>query len=463
MAETARPDGEREPARPPVMVGRHDLPEISERIGAIVLRGALPRGFWLAFFGLFVLVLVFLYSITYLVSVGVGAYGINIPVAWGTMISSFVWWIGIGHAGTLISAVLLLLRQPWRASINRFAEAMTLFAVAMAGLYPILHLGRPWYFYWLLPLPNTHMHWPQWRSPLVWDFAAIATYGVVSLLFWYMGLLPDLAVLRDRARSRGRQLLYGILALGWRGSAFHWARFESSYYMLAALAAPLVVSVHSIVSIDFAYAMVPGYHSTIFPPYFVAGALYSGFAMVVTIAIPLRRAFSVEDLITVRHMDNAAKIMIAAGMIVTYGYVSEAFFAWYSGESYERRMMWSRVVGPYAWMFWAMIVCNAVVLQALWWRRVRRSMPALFVIALAINVGMWLERYVIVVSGPSRGYLPAAWNDQSLTWLDFGIFFGSLGTFLALVFLFVRVLPAITIFEVGELAHERRQAQEETR
>ncbi|MGN6468754.1 MAG: NrfD/PsrC family molybdoenzyme membrane anchor subunit, partial [Rhizobiaceae bacterium] len=264
-------------AAPPVLAGVHSKPEITRRIASIVLAGRLPRYFWAAFALCFALVIVFLYSVTYLIAVGIGKIGVNIPVAWGTMISNFVWWIGIGHAGTLISAVLLLLRQPWRDSINRFAEAMTLFAVAMAGLFPILHLGRPWFFYWLLPLPNTNMHWPQWRSPLVWDFAAITTYATVSLLFWYMGLIPDLAILRDRAQSRAAQLFYGILALGWRGSAVHWMRFQTVYYLMAALATPLVVSVHSIVSLDFTFALVPGYHSTIFPPYFVAGALYSGF------------------------------------------------------------------------------------------------------------------------------------------------------------------------------------------
>lgn len=453
MAETVTAAA-RTPPRPPVLLGRHDRPEISGRIASVVLAGRLPRYFWAVFFVCFLLAMLFLYSITYLISVGIGTIGVGIPVAWGTMISSFVWWIGIGHAGTLISAVLLLLRQPWRASINRFAEAMTLFAVAMAGLYPILHLGRPWFFYWLLPLPNTHMHWPQWRSPLVWDFAAISTYAMVSLLFWYMGLIPDLAILRDRAKRRGTQVFYGLLALGWRGSAYHWARYKVVYYLMAALATPLVVSVHSIVALDFTFAIVPGYHSTILPPYFVAGALLSGFAMVLTIAIPLRWAFSVEDLITLKHMDNAGKLMIASGMIVIYGYVSEAFFAWYSGEAYERMMMVQRAVGPYSVLFWTMLACNCVALQLLWLRSVRRNMPLLFAVAVFINIGMWIERYVIVVSGPSRDFLPSAWGEQSLTWLDYGILFGSLGTFFALVFLFVRILPAITIFEVEELAEE---------
>ncbi|EYD73941.1 Molybdopterin oxidoreductase [Rubellimicrobium mesophilum DSM 19309] len=447
------------PERIPVLAGHHSRPEVSGRIGSIVLQGKMPRGFWLAFAGLFVLILVFFAAVARMLTVGIGAIGVDIPVAWGTMIGNFVWWIGIGHAGTLISAVLLLLRQEWRNSINRFAEAMTLFAVAMAGLFPILHLGRPWFFYWLLPLPNTHMHWPQWRSPLVWDFAAIATYATVSLLFWFMGLIPDLAILRDRAKSRPAQLFYGILALGWRGSATHWRRYHAVYFLMAVIATPLVVSVHSIVSLDFAYGMIPGYHSTIFPPYFVAGALYSGFAMVVTIAIPLRRLFHVEDLITERHMENAAKLMLASGMVVAYGYAIEFFMSWYSGEDFERRMMWERFFGPYAWMSWLYLACNVGVLQLLWFRRIRLFMPAFFVIALLINLGMWTERYIIVVTGPSRDYLPSSWGEAWLNWTDLGVLFGSIGTFFALVFLFVRILPAITIFEVEEEAEKKEEGK----
>jgi molybdopterin-containing oxidoreductase family membrane subunit len=442
----------------PLIRGPQSYPQITGEISSIVLAGRLPPLFWWGFGGFFLLTLLFLASIAYLVAVGVGAYGINIPVAWGTMITNVVWWIGIGHAGTLISAVLLLFRQPWRASINRFAEAMTLFALAMAGLFPILHLGRPWFFYWLLPLPNTHMHWPQWRSPLVWDFAAIATYLIVSLLFWYMGLIPDLAVLRDRARRRLPQIFYGILALGWRGSAQHWKRHQTAYYLLAAIATPLVVSVHSVVSLDFTIAIEPGYHSTIFPPYFVAGALYSGFAMVLTIAIPLRAAFGLKDLITPRHIDNGAKVMMAAGMLVAYGYFAEFFYAWYSGSPFERYVMWSRLFGPYAPSFWVMIGCNVGLLQLLWFPRIRRDMRLLFGLALLINVGMWLERFVIVVSGPARDFLPSAWDTQTLTALDYGLLFGSLGTFFALIFLFIRILPAISIFEVEKLAHEEGKA-----
>jgi Ni/Fe-hydrogenase subunit HybB-like protein len=442
----------------PLVRGEHTYPQITGRISSIVLAGRLPRLFWWGFLAFFLLMLLFLYAITYLIGVGVGKLGLNIPVAWGTMITNFVWWIGIGHAGTLISAVLLLFRQHWRASINRFAEAMTLLAVAMAGLFPILHLGRPWFFYWLLPLPNTHMHWPQWRSPLVWDFAAISTYIVVSLLFWYMGLIPDLAVLRDRARRRFPQVAYGLLALGWRGSAFHWKRHQKAYWLLAALATPLVVSVHSVVSLDFTVAIIPGYHSTIFPPYFVAGALYSGLAMVLTIAIPLRAAFGLEEFITSRHLDNAAKLLLASGMLVAYGYLSEAFFAWYSGSTFERFAMWTRLFGPYAPMFWVMLACNVGVLQLVWFRQIRERPAALFAVAILINVGMWLERYVIVVSGPAQDFLPTSWNTQTLTWLDYGLLLGSLGTFFALIFLFIRVLPAISIFEVEELEHEEGAA-----
>lgn len=439
------------PESPPLELSRPGREEVSRRIASIALKGRMPRFFWLTFAAAFGLVIVGFAAVARMLTAGVGTYGINVPVAWGTMIANFVWWVGIGHAGTLISAVLLLFRQDWRASVNRFAEAMTLFAVAMAGLFPILHLGRPWFFYWLLPMPNTHMHWPQWRSPLVWDFAAIATYATVSLLFWYVGLIPDLAVMRDRAKSRGKQVVYGLLALGWRGSAFHWARFQSVYYGMAVLATPLVVSVHSIVSIDFAYGLTPGYHSTIFPPYFVAGAIYSGFAMVLTIAIPMRRAFGIEDLITARHIDNSAKIMIAAGMIVAYGYASEFFFAWYSGEPVERQMAWARATGPYASIFWVMLACNVGLLQLLWFRWIRLWMPGLFVISILINLGMWLERYMIVVTGPSRTFLPSAWDTQSMTWVDFGVLFGSLGAFATLLFLFFRLLPAITIFEEEEL------------
>ncbi len=437
-----------------VIAGRPSEQEIAQRVSSVPLRPRLPRGFWLAFGVCFLLALVFLATIAWLLTQGVGTAGLNIPVAWGFMITNTVWWIGIGHAGTLISAVLLLLRQDWRASINRFAEAMTLLAAAMASLFPILHLGRPQYVYWLLPLPVTHMPWPQWRSPLVWDFFAIGTYIIVSLMFWYMGLLPDLAVLRDRAKSRLAQVGYGLLALGWRGSARHWARFETSYMLMAALATPLVVSVHSVVALDFTSAITPGYHSTIFPPYFVAGALYSGLAMVVTLAVPLRELFGFRDLVTTTHLDNAGKLMLASGLLVAYGYLSEAFFAWHSGDPFERYMMWNRAFGDYAWTFWATLACNVGGLQLLCFRRVRTTPWVLFGLALVINVGMWLERYVIVVTSLTRDFLPSSWRNIVHTWVDFGLLFGSLGLFFTLFFLFVRVLPALNIFEIEELRHK---------
>ncbi|HTN62257.1 MAG TPA: NrfD/PsrC family molybdoenzyme membrane anchor subunit [Devosia sp.] len=442
----------------PVLRGRPSAPQIAAKISAIVLGPKLPRRFWLGFAFFFALALIFLFCITLLLTQGIGILGLNIPAAWGFPITNTVWWIGIGHAGTLISAVLLLLRQDWRASINRFAEAMTLLAASMAGLFPILHLGRPQYFYWLLPLPVTHMPWPQWRSPLVWDFFAIATYLIVSLLFWYMGLLPDVAVLRDRAKSRAAQISYGLLALGWRGSARHWARYERGYILLAALAAPLVVSVHSVVSLDFTSAITPGYHSTIFPPYFVAGALYSGFAMVLTIAVPLRQFFDLGDFITLKHFDNAGKIMLAAGALVAYGYLNEAFFAWYSGDEFHRYAMWARMFGNYGWTFWIMIACNVGTLQLLWFRRVRTSPWLLFALALIINVGMWLERYVIVVSSLTRDFLPSSWHEVTPNWVDFGLLFGSAGMFFALIFIFIRLLPLMTIFEVEELRHDLKAA-----
>src|SRR5881628_2309048 len=331
----------------PLIEPGHTFASITDKISAIVLTSRTPR-FWYIGFGIsFILVMLLFYQIARLIAIGVGLFGIMIPVAWGFAIVNFVWWIGIGHAGTLISAILLLMRQKWRQSINRFAEAMTLFAVACAGLFPLLHLGRPWYFYWLFPYPSTMAIQPQFRSPLVWDVFAVSTYFTVSLLFWYLGLIPDLATLRDRARKRLPRFAYGILAMGWRGSAIHWHRYEMAYLLLAGLATPLVVSVHTVVSFDFAVALVPGWHSTIFPPYFVAGAIYSGFAMVLTLAIPLRKLYRLEDLITMRHVQNMAKLMLATGLIVAYSYGIETFISWYSGSEIERFTVVNRAFGPY--------------------------------------------------------------------------------------------------------------------
>ena len=446
--------GSRASGRPPVLEPGHTYATVTDQISAIVLTGRTPRSWWVGFAMSFALLMVFLYATAVLLATGVGIWGNNIPVAWAFDIINFVWWIGIGHAGTLISAVLLLFRQSWRTSINRFAEAMTLFAVACAGLYPILHLGRPWVFYWLMPYPNTMNLWPQFRSPLIWDVFAVSTYATVSLLFWYVGLIPDLATLRDRSTRRFPQVVYGVLAMGWRGSAIHWHRYQTAYLLLAGLATPLVVSVHSIVGLDFATSIVPGWHVTLFPPYFVAGAIFSGFAMVMTLAIPLRAVYGLQDFITLRHLSNMAKVMLVTGLIVGYGYLMEVFFSWYSGNEFEWYLTVNRAVGPYAPAFWGLVFCNLLVPQLLWFRAVRRNVPLLFVISLVVNVGMWLERFVIIVISLHRDYLPSAWRMYYPTIWDFAQFFGSIGLFLTLLFLFIRFLPVISIFELRELVHE---------
>jgi Ni/Fe-hydrogenase subunit HybB-like protein len=373
------------------------------------------------------------------------------PVAWGFAITNFVFWVGIGHAGTLISAILLLLHQKWRNSINRFAEAMTLFAVACAGLFPLLHLGRPWVFYWLFPYPDTMRLWPQFRSPLIWDVFAVSTYATVSFMFWFVGLLPDLAAMRDQARHPLARIFYGVLAMGWRGSARHWRNYESSYLILAGLATPLVISVHTVVSLDFAATMLTGWHSTIFPPFFVAGAIFSGFAMVLTLTIPLRAFYGLEDYITARHLENMAKVMLAMGVFVGYSYLVEAFTSWYSGDVFELALLRNRAVGPYAPLYWLSILCNVGAPQALWGERVRGSPWALFAIAIAVNLGMWLERYIIIVASLSRDFLPSSWGIFHGTRWDFATLFGSMGLFLFLLLLFVRLLPMISIFETREL------------
>jgi molybdopterin-containing oxidoreductase family membrane subunit len=435
----------------------HTPGSITDKISEIVLTRKTPKGWWIGFGISFLLMNLLFVAVAHLLITGIGIWGVNVPVAWGFAIINFVWWIGIGHAGTLISAILLLLRQRWRTSINRFAEAMTLFAVACAGLYPILHLGRPGFAYWLFPYPNTMGLWPQFRSPLVWDVFAVSTYATVSLLFWYIGLIPDLATLRDRARHRFARMAYGMLAMGWRGSAVHWYRYETAYLLLAGLATPLVISVHSIVSLDFAVSVLPGWHSTIFPPYFVAGAIYAGFAMVLTLAIPLRAAYRLEDLITMHHLDNMAKVMLTTGLFVFYGYVMEAFFAWYSANPNEAYMMSNRATGPYALFFWLLLICNGLVPQLLWSPRLRASVPLLFVISLVVSLGMWLERYIIVVTTLHRDFLPSSWGMYSGTIWDWATFIGTIGLFLSLLFLFIRVLPMISIFEMRELVHEERE------
>jgi molybdopterin-containing oxidoreductase family membrane subunit len=402
----------------------------------------------------FALTLMLFYALAVLVTTGIGIWGNNIPVGWAFDIINFVWWIGIGHAGTLISAILLLLRQQWRTSINRFAEAMTLFAVACAGLYPLIHVGRPWLAYWLLPYPNTMGLLPQFRSPLMWDVFAVSTYATVSLMFWFVGLIPDLATLRDRTKNVLFKKLYGFLAMGWRGSARHWHRYETAYLLLAGLATPLVVSVHSVVSFDFAVSNLPGWNATIFPPYFVAGAIYSGFAMVMTLSIPIRKFYGLEDFITMRHLDNMAKVMLATGLIVAYGYMMETFMAWYSGSEYEWFMIENRFFGPYAPWYWTLIACNVVIPQALWSSSVRRNVLLLWGISIVVNIGMWLERFVIIVVSLHRDFLPSSWGMYKPTAYDWATYVGSIGLFLALLFLFIRFLPLISIFEMRALVKE---------
>jgi Ni/Fe-hydrogenase subunit HybB-like protein len=449
------------PAPAPVIEPGHTFGSVTDKISAIVLTRRTPLSWFIGFGISFFFTLVLLYAIGVVVGRGVGVWGINIPVGWGFDIINFVWWIGIGHAGTLISAILLLLRQQWRTSINRFAEAMTLFAVACAGLFPLLHMGRPWLAYWMLPYPNTMGIWPQFRSPLIWDVFAVTTYGTVSFLFWYVGLIPDLATLRDRAKSRLSRISYGILAMGWRGSALHWHRYETAYLLLAGLATPLVVSVHTVVSFDFAISILPGWHATIFPPYFVAGAIYSGFAMVMTLAIPLRAIYGLEDFITMRHLENMAKVILVTGLIVAYGYLMEGFFGWYTGHLFEEFMVANRFFGPYAPMFWTLVLCNVLTPQVLWLKRVRTNIPALFIVAIIVNIGMWLERYVIIVVSLHRDFLPSSWGMYAGTIWDWATFVGTIGLFLTLLFLFIRVLPMISIFEMRTLLPEAQVTESE--
>ncbi len=438
----------------PVIGAGLTFASVTDKISSIVLTRRAGRQWWIGLAITFLLVLVLIYAVGYLLVKGIGIWGVNIPVAWGFAIINFVWWIGIGHAGTFISAFLLLLRQDWRTSINRFAEAMTLFAVACAGMFPLLHLGRPGVFYWLFPYPNTMGLWPQFRSPLVWDVFAVSTYATVSLLFWYVGLIPDLATLRDRSPRRSGRIIYGILSMGWRGSARHWHRYQTAYLLLAGLAAPLVISVHSIVGMDFAGSVVPGWHSTIFPPYFVAGAIFSGFAMVLTLAIPLRKFYGLEDFVTIRHIDNCAKLMLVTGLIVAYGYGMEAFMSWYSGNEYELFVTLNRARGPYAWSFWMLMACNVVIPQLLWFKRVRTHVPLIWVISIIVNIGMWLERFVIVVTSLHRDYNPGKWGMYYPTIWDWATYVGTIGFFLFCILLFVRFLPAISIFEMRELVAE---------
>ncbi len=435
----------------------HDQATITEHISQVVY-GKTPKWIFAVWAVGFVLVLVMLMSIAELLFVGTGIWGLNVPVAWGFAIINLVWWIGIGHAGTLISAILLLLNQRWRTSINRFAEAMTLFAVACAVMFPLLHTGRPWLAaYWLLPYPNTMNMWPNFRSPLIWDVFAISTYFTVSLLFWFTGLVPDLATMRDRAKNRYLRILYGVLSFGWRGSARHWHNYEKAYLLLAGLSTPLVLSVHSVISFDFSISQLPGWHATIFPPYFVAGAIFAGFAMVLLLTIPVRKSFHLEDFITSRHLQNMANLMLVTGLIVSYGYASEFFFAWYSGNPFEIfAIIENRPTGPYKLLWMSLIFCNFLAIQALWFKKVRTSPAWLFVISAIVTVGMWLERFVIVVISLHRDFLPSSWDMYVPTRWDWGLYLGTIGFFLCLMFLFVRFVPMIAMFEMKTLLPEAK-------
>jgi Ni/Fe-hydrogenase subunit HybB-like protein len=431
--------------------GRHDLVTVGEKIGHICL-GVNPTPtawyFWalLGFAGTTALGV----AITYLFYMGVGIWGINIPVAWGFAIVNFVWWIGIGHAGTLISAILLLVHQKWRTSLNRFAEAMTIFAVMCAGLFPLIHMGRVWLAYWLFPFPNNMGVWPQFRSPLAWDVFAVTTYFTVSLVFWYLGLVPDFAALRDMAKSRVQQVVYGIFALGWRGSSIHWRRYEKLYLLLAGLGTPLVFSVHTIVSFDFAVSIVPLWHATIFPPFFVAGAVFAGFAMVIWLAIPLRISFGLKDLITIKHLENCAKVMLGTGLLVSYGYFSEFWMSWYGHSMIDWETTLQRMFGPYAWTYWTLILTNTIIPQLLWFKYFRTNVTWLFLISLSVHIGMWFERYVIIVT-LSRDQNPSSWGRYAPTLWDYMTFGGTIGFFIFMFALFARFVPVISITEMREM------------
>lgn len=443
-------DPPQEFVRDALVLNGRSLSWLTERIAG-VCEGKMPLWWWPAFIVSAGLMTMMFALVAYLISTGVGVWGLNNPADWAWDITNFVFWIGIGHAGTLISAVLFLLRQKWRTSINRAAEAMTLIAVACAGIFPVVHTGRVWFALmpgWLIPAPNANYIWPQFRSPLLWDVFAVSTYGTVSLLFWYVGLIPDLATLRDRAKNKVRGFFYGLFALGWTGSNRHWSNYEKAYMIFAGLSTPLVLSVHSIVSFDFAVSNVPGWHTTIFPPYFVAGAIFSGFGMVLTLLVPMRTLFKLQDIITTRHVELMCKVILATGSIVGYAYGMEFFIAWYGGSPYELYAFKNRAFGPYWWAYWTMISCNVISPHLFWFKWCRTNMVFVFFVSIVVNIGMWFERFVIIVTSLHRDYLPASWGYFAPTWVDVFTFVGSFGLFLTLFLLFIRFLPAIAISEV---------------
>ena len=441
----------------PILPPQQSLGDVTDQIALIPLRFPTRRRWLIALACSSLLLLLFVVSVTVLFTRGVGVWGLNIPINWAFAIHNYVWWLGIGHAGTLISALLLLMGREWRNSLNRFAETMTLFAVVCAGIYPIIHLGRPWFVYWMFPYPATMKVWPQFRSPLEWDIWAVLTYLTVSVVFWYIGLVPDLAAARDRARKRGWQVFFGILCLGWRGSAVHWMRWRQAYLLIAALAVPLVVSVHSEVSLLFASGTIPGWHSTIFPPYFVLGAAFSGFAVVAMIAIAIRALFQRENLVTDDHLDVLGKVLLACGLMTAYGYIFEIFDALYSGDPHDLQTLTDRLAGVYWWSYWGAIVFNFLFLQLLWWRPARRTPWVLFLISLSVAIGMWLERYMILVTSLYRDFLVSSWGLYQASFWDWSTYFGTLGLFLVPFLLVIRLFPVISIFETKEVLHEEQE------
>src|SRR4051812_6533036 len=441
----------------PILPPHQTYADVTDQLAGIPLHFPSRRVWLIALCVASALLGLLVVSATVLFTTGVGIWGVNIPVNWAFAIHNYVWWLGIGHAGTLISALLLLLGREWRNSLNRFAETMTLFAVMCAGIYPILHLGRPWFVYWMFPYPATMQVWPQFRSPLEWDIWAVLTYLTVSVVFWYIGLVPDLAAARDRARRRGWQIFFGVLSRGGRGSAVHWLRWHHAYRLLAALAVPLVVSVHSEVSLLFAAGTIPGWPSTIFPPYFVLGAAFSGFAVVAMIAIALRSLFHLENLVTDDHLDVLGKVLLACGLMTAYGYVFEVFDALYSGNGHEIQTLSDRFFGQYWWSYWGAVLFNFVVLQPLWWRFVRRSAWMLFAISTSVAVGMWLERYMILVTSLYRDFLVSSWGVYHPTFWDWAVYAGTIGLFFVPFLLIIRLLPVISIFETKEVLHEEKK------
>jgi molybdopterin-containing oxidoreductase family membrane subunit len=434
--------------RIPLVLGEKTYHQITEDVCRPV-EGKANKYWWIAFTVSFVAFLWGFCCFAYTVGTGIGAWGLNRTVGWAWDITNFVWWIGIGHAGTLISAILLLFRQRWRMSINRSAEAMTIFAVMCAGLFPALHTGRPWLDYFMFPLPNQFGSlWVNFNSPLLWDVFAVSTYFSVSLVFWYLGLIPDLATIRDRAITPARKFIYGLLAFGWKGTARDWGRFEEVALVLAGISTPLVLSVHTIVSFDFATSIVPGWHTTIFPPYFVAGAIFSGFAMVMTLLVIARKVLSLEQYITIQHIESMNKIIILTGSIVGIAYITEFFIAWYSGVEYESYAFINRATGPYWWAYWSMMTCNVITPQLFWFKKIRTSLTASFIISIFINIGMWFERFVIIVTSLHRDYVPSSWTMYHPTFIEVGIFIGTIGFFFTCFLIFSRVFPVIALNEL---------------